>query len=218
MKTIIIDNIEYTLTPVKTDDNVKQIFKHGDWVTTPNSWVKYVNRFGSEVQVPEEIDYIGNHGKVYFTNRSVGACTRIKCMVKATDEELIDYFYYKNKINFKEGDTVRFNTNHTDNTTDISGFIVDQFFLHPVISNKLSSLDLIVRLKSTNHLEMYHHYLSSHLEKCDSEDKRFNNLVTPLIKYMVENHSPHSVLIIDNTTATIYDGYKSHINDSFIVD
>lgn len=217
MKTIKIDDIEYTLTPVKTDDNVKQIFKHGDWVSTPNSWVKYVNRFGSEVQVLEEIDYIGNHGKVYFTNRSVGACTRIKCMVKATDEELIDYFYYKNKINFKEGDTVRFNTNHTDNTTDISGFIVDKFLLQSIALSEISYSNLIVRLKPDNNEECYH-CLSSHLEKCDSEDKRFNNLVTPLIKYMAENHSPNSVLIIANTTATIYDGYKSHINDSFIVD
>ena len=218
MKTIKIDDIEYILTPVKPDDNVKQIFKHGDWVTTPNSWVKYVNRFGSEVQVPEEIDYIGNHGKVYFTNRSVGACTRIKCMVKATDEELIDYFYYKNKINFKEGDTVRFNTNHTDNTTDISGFIVDKFLLQSIALSEISAFDLIVRLKSNNNDGEYYHYLSSYLEKSDSEDKRFNNLVTPLIKYIAENHSPHSVLIIDNTTATIYDGYKSHIDDSFIVD
>lgn len=217
MKTITIDNIEYTLTPVKPNNNVKYDFEHGDWVISTASCVNYVNRLGEKAIVPDEVDYIKDN-KVYFTKRSDGICSKIKHLKKATDEELVDYLYYKNKIVFKEGDMVRFNANRTDITTDISGFIVDKFLLQSIALSEISAFDLIVRLKSNNNDGEYYHYLSSHLEKCDSEDKSFEDLVTPLIKYMAENHSPHSVLIIDNTTSTIYDGYKSHIDDSFIVD
>ena len=61
-----IANIEYMLTPVKSDNNVKQTFKHGDWVTVPISINEYTNRFGIVVSIPFEVDYIQDN-KVLIT-------------------------------------------------------------------------------------------------------------------------------------------------------
>ncbi len=46
----------------------------------------------------------------------------------------------------------------------------------------------------------------------------FKNTVIPIMKYMAENHSPHSILIIQSDKAEIYDGSQVFTTDEFVVD
>jgi hypothetical protein len=46
----------------------------------------------------------------------------------------------------------------------------------------------------------------------------FKNAVIPAMKYMAENHSPHSILIIQSDKAEIYDGSQVFTTDEFVVD
>jgi hypothetical protein len=52
----------------------------------------------------------------------------------------------------------------------------------------------------------------------DEKIKKFEELVKPLIKYMAENHHPHTTLIIDSTHAELLEGLVVISTDEFLID
>lgn len=48
--------------------------------------------------------------------------------------------------------------------------------------------------------------------------EEFEKIVKPLIKYMAENHHPHTMLIIDSTHAEIVEGVISTYIDEYLID
>jgi hypothetical protein len=53
----------------------------------------------------------------------------------------------------------------------------------------------------------------------ESNDDAFTELCKPLMKYLAENHHPHTQIIVESNLAVMYEGLKStgHIND-YLVD
>lgn len=47
------------------------------------------------------------------------------------------------------------------------------------------------------------------------KNTRFDELARPLIEYMKNNHHPHTVMIVDNKSAEIFEGIKvvSNLNE-----
>ena len=48
--------------------------------------------------------------------------------------------------------------------------------------------------------------------------QEFSDLVKPLIKYLNDNHNPHSKIIIDTTSAEVVSGDYSIVTKEFIKD
>lgn len=55
-------------------------------------------------------------------------------------------------------------------------------------------------------------------EKRAKEKKAFEDAVEPLIKFMAENHHPHTCVIVDSNSAALWEGLRTHRTDKFIVD
>lgn len=52
----------------------------------------------------------------------------------------------------------------------------------------------------------------------NSRPTTFERSVEPLIKYLAENHHPHTMAIVESDGATLWEGQKSIKNDNYIVD
>jgi hypothetical protein len=52
----------------------------------------------------------------------------------------------------------------------------------------------------------------------DEKSRDFNFCADILIKYMAENHSPHSCCIVGNDYAEIVEGVKCHKNEKYVKD
>lgn len=52
----------------------------------------------------------------------------------------------------------------------------------------------------------------------DFNKKEFIKVVNPLIKYLAENHHPHTTIIIDSTHAELVEGVMAHTTQEFLVD
>jgi hypothetical protein len=50
------------------------------------------------------------------------------------------------------------------------------------------------------------------------KDVYFEELSKLMIKYLCENHNPHTTIIITNNSAEILSGIKSVVTDEFILD
>ncbi len=48
--------------------------------------------------------------------------------------------------------------------------------------------------------------------------ERFNEAVKPLMKYMAENHQPHTMVVVDSNTAQLYESKRVFQSDEFLVD
>jgi len=46
----------------------------------------------------------------------------------------------------------------------------------------------------------------------------FENVIKPVMKYLAENHHPHTKIQVDSNTAELLEGIKSVVTDEFIVD
>ena len=52
----------------------------------------------------------------------------------------------------------------------------------------------------------------------ESEMSKLEELSRPLIQYINENHNPHTIIIIQDDSAEIFEGIKSIITKDFIKD
>ena len=59
--------------------------------------------------------------------------------------------------------------------------------------------------------------LKRELEEIEKNDS-FDNCVKSVIKYLAENHHPHTKIIIENDKAELVEGIKSIVTDEYIVD
>ena len=78
------------------------------------------------------------------------------------------------------------------------------------IGSKIKDLTSQVRFQSKECYllaELAAEIADNKVEDYDGEDV-FKKLATPLIKYLSENYHPHTVLIIDNKSAEIFEGVK----------
>ena len=50
------------------------------------------------------------------------------------------------------------------------------------------------------------------------EDLEFEKAVEVVIKYMAENHHPHTTMIIDATSAQLFEGLRVHYTEKYLVD
>ena len=55
-------------------------------------------------------------------------------------------------------------------------------------------------------------------KQVQEELAEFKSLADPLIKYLCENHNPHSVIIIDSVHAELLNGEIAYENQEFIID
>lgn len=46
----------------------------------------------------------------------------------------------------------------------------------------------------------------------------FDDAVRPAIKWISENHHPHTKIIIDSTSAELFEGLKNYLTDEFLKD
>lgn len=46
----------------------------------------------------------------------------------------------------------------------------------------------------------------------------FKKAVEPLMKYLAENHHPHTTCIVVNNSAEILEGIQTHLTEKFIKD
>ena len=46
----------------------------------------------------------------------------------------------------------------------------------------------------------------------------FENVVKPVMKFLAENHHPHTKILIDSNVAELVEGIKTVVTDEFIVD
>lgn len=53
-----------------------------------------------------------------------------------------------------------------------------------------------------------HNMPYKHNEPCDC-DKGFEELMRPVIKYLAENHHPHTSIIVTSTNAELVEGVRS---------
>ena len=51
-----------------------------------------------------------------------------------------------------------------------------------------------------------------------NDNSSFDRACEPLMKYLCENHHPHTKVIVDGNTAELLEGIKFIKNDAFIVD
>lgn len=80
--------------------------------------------------------------------------------------------------------------------------------------------DFAIKLRKEKNLIFDEETQSCELtDACQKNESRvFENIITPVMKYMSENHSPHSILIVQSNKAEIYDGSKVFTTDEFIAD
>ena len=52
----------------------------------------------------------------------------------------------------------------------------------------------------------------------DDKQDRFAKAVEPLMKYLCENHHPHTTVIVTGNSAEIVEGVAVHKTDDFLVD
>ncbi len=52
----------------------------------------------------------------------------------------------------------------------------------------------------------------------ESREQTFDEVVEPLIRYLAENHSPHTIAIVENDKAVLYEGLKCITEGKYIVD
>jgi len=50
------------------------------------------------------------------------------------------------------------------------------------------------------------------------KDKLFEEAVRPLMKYLAENHHPHTHVIVESNSAELSEGVKSVVTDEYLVD
>jgi hypothetical protein len=50
------------------------------------------------------------------------------------------------------------------------------------------------------------------------KEKEFQEACEAAIKYLAENHSPHSIIIIDNCKAELFDGTMVYNTEKYIID
>jgi hypothetical protein len=46
----------------------------------------------------------------------------------------------------------------------------------------------------------------------------FEEAVKPLMKYLADNHNPHTVVVVESNSAEILQGIKAVVTDEFIKD
>lgn len=52
----------------------------------------------------------------------------------------------------------------------------------------------------------------------EEQIKAFESAAKPLMKYLAENHNPHTSIIITGNTCEIVEGKASIVTDKFLVD
>jgi len=52
----------------------------------------------------------------------------------------------------------------------------------------------------------------------ESEKKSFEQSVEVVMKYISENHHPHTMIQIDSTSSTLWEGQKRHLTEEFLKD
>lgn len=55
-------------------------------------------------------------------------------------------------------------------------------------------------------------------EQFEKQRQEFEEIVKPVIKYMAENHHPHTTLIIDALHAELVEGVMVIKTDEFLID
>ena len=50
------------------------------------------------------------------------------------------------------------------------------------------------------------------------ENTEFEEAVEVVIKYMAENHHPHTQIVIDSTSAQVFESIKVHATEEYLVD
>ena len=55
-------------------------------------------------------------------------------------------------------------------------------------------------------------------EKFENKYKKFEEIIKPVIKYMAENHHPHTTLIIDATHAELVEGIMVISTEEYLID
>jgi hypothetical protein len=88
-----------------------------------------------------------------------------------------------------------------------------------IIESEEISVDL-AKLLLEDISNINHKLGKKNLKKASKEynKKQFDKSVEVVMKYLCENHNPHSKVIIDGTTAELLYGKKVHITDKFIID
>jgi hypothetical protein len=51
-----------------------------------------------------------------------------------------------------------------------------------------------------------------------NEPKTFEQAAEPMMKYLAENHHPHTMAEIESNKAILWEGQQSYHNDDFLVD
>jgi len=54
--------------------------------------------------------------------------------------------------------------------------------------------------------------------KVNKQSKAFKKAVRPLMKYLAENHHPHTKCVVENNRAELLEGIKNYATDKFISD
>ena len=52
----------------------------------------------------------------------------------------------------------------------------------------------------------------------ENQHKKFEEIIKPVIKYMAENHHPHTTLIIDATHAELLEGIMVISTEEYLID
>lgn len=155
MKTITIENNKYVLIPIENEsDYLKYPFEHGDWVIHSESRCFYINRYGESVKIPNEIDYIKDNWG-YYTRESHDFKSKINGFRRAINEEIINWLYYRNKIDFIENDVVWYKGENIKSECGNDKF-------------KVLGFSLYTRLNSS---EITHNYLTVNLENIKTCEK-----------------------------------------------
>jgi len=50
------------------------------------------------------------------------------------------------------------------------------------------------------------------------EPKNFEEAVEPLMKFLSENHHPHTMVEVESNKAVLWEGLQTHLTDKFIID
>jgi hypothetical protein len=171
MKEIILDNIKYKLVPVSQESALIP-FEKGDWVCSDNNEIKYTNRFGDIVPIPNEIDYVytkNNAVYVSYTKVSSHDWHRIDAIRKASHDEILDRLIHRH-CNFKEGDTVWFKDKGVRKECGTRKYLVLGFELC-VIGDIIIDDYITVHLKYSCKPGSETSYLSCELTKYDESVK-----------------------------------------------
>ena len=50
------------------------------------------------------------------------------------------------------------------------------------------------------------------------KEEEFKQAVEVVMKYLAENHHPHTIITIDSTSAQVYEGVMVHNTEKFLLD